>query len=598
MEQYIEKDQVRKMKDSDIVKRLFKYTKPFIGKFVLVIIMMLFTVLLDVVTPLLIGDVIERLGGDSIDIKDIITRIGIYVILIIATYCGSYFQAVTLQKIGQNILYDVRQEVFVHIEHLSISQINKTPIGKLVTRVTNDTNTLNEMFTNSIVNLIKNFATLLFVLIAMFIKNWKLTLIILCVVPFIIGFTIMFKKMTRKAYRQVRTDISNMNAFLSENISGMKITQMFNQEQKQYEDFKARNTRLRNSSLKQTITFGIFRPTMYLLYVVAVIIVVYFGSVEVMTNPAVLFSLVYVFYQYVSKLFNPIQQLADQFNTIQSAFASSERIFEILDTKSNIVDKEGALEIDEFKGKIEFRNVWFAYEKEDWILKDVSFVINPKETVAFVGATGAGKTTILSLIVRNYDIQKGQILIDDIDIKDIKLSSLRKNVGQMLQDVFLFSGTIKSNIQMREETITDKDIYDACEYVNANHFIEKLDHKYDEEVRERGNNFSSGQRQLLSFARTIVHKPQIMILDEATANIDTETEVLIQESLEKMRNIGTMLIVAHRLSTIQHSDKIVVLKHGEIQEIGNHQELLKKKGQYYELYQIQYQKKAITGKEF
>ena len=598
MEQYVEKDQVRKMKDSDIVKRLFKYTKPFIGKFILVIAMMLFTVLLDVVTPLLIGDVIERLGGDSIDIKDIITRIGIYVILIIATYCGSYFQAVTLQKIGQNILYDVRQEVFVHIEHLSIAQINKTPIGKLVTRVTNDTNTLNEMFTNSIVNLIKNFATLLFVLIAMFIKNWKLTLIILCVVPFIIGFTIMFKKMTRKAYRQVRTDISNMNAFLSENISGMKITQMFNQEQKQYEDFKARNTRLRNSSLKQTITFGIFRPTMYLLYVVAVIIVVYFGSVEVMTNPAVLFSLVYVFYQYVSKLFNPIQQLADQFNTIQSAFASSERIFEILDTKSNIVDKEGALEIDEFKGKIEFRNVWFAYEKEDWILKDVSFVINPKETVAFVGATGAGKTTILSLIVRNYDIQKGQILIDDIDIRDIKLSSLRKNVGQMLQDVFLFSGTIKSNIQMREETITDKDIYDACEYVNANHFIEKLDHKYDEEVRERGNNFSSGQRQLLSFARTIVHKPQIMILDEATANIDTETEVLIQESLEKMRNIGTMLIVAHRLSTIQHSDKIVVLKHGEIQEIGNHQELLKKKGQYYELYQIQYQKKAITGKEF
>lgn len=598
MEQYIEKDQVRKMKDSDIVKRLFKYTKPFIGKFILVITMMLFTVLLDVITPLLIGDVIERLGTDNIDIADIITRIGVYVILIIATYCGSYFQAVTLQKIGQNILYDVRQEVFVHIEHLSIAQINKTPIGKLVTRVTNDTNTLNEMFTNSIVNLIKNFATLLFVLIAMFIKNWKLTLIILCVVPFIIGFTIMFKKMTRKAYRQVRTDISNMNAFLSENISGMKITQMFNQEQKQYEDFKARNTRLRNSSLNQTITFGIFRPTMYLLYVVAVIIVVYFGSVEVMTNPAVLFSLVYVFYQYVSKLFNPIQQLADQFNTIQSAFASSERIFEILDTKSNIVDKEGALEIEEFKGKIEFRNVWFAYEKEDWILKDVSFVINPKETVAFVGATGAGKTTILSLIVRNYDIQKGQILIDDIDIKDIKLSSLRKNIGQMLQDVFLFSGTIKSNIQMREESITDEDIYNACEYVNANHFIEKLDHKYDEEVRERGNNFSSGQRQLLSFARTIVHKPQIMILDEATANIDTETEVLIQESLEKMRNIGTMLIVAHRLSTIQHADKIVVLKHGEIQEIGNHQELLKKKGQYYELYQIQYQKKAITGKEF
>ena len=598
MEQYIEKDKVRTMKDGVIIKRLLKYTKPFVWKFVFVLILMLFSVLIEVCTPLVIGEVIELLGSDNIDINFIIFMVILYIVLVLLTYAGSYLQAVTLQKIGQNILYDIRTEVFTHIENLSIAQINKTPIGKFVTRVTNDTNTLNEMFTNSIVNLIRNFATLAFVLVAMFLKNWKLSLYILAVVPFIVAFTVLFKKVTRKAYRQVRTDISNMNAFLSENISGMKITQMFNQENKQYNEFKNRNNRLRNSSLKQTITFGIFRPTMYLLYVVAVIIVIYFGSYEVMTNPAVVFSLVYVFYQFVSKLFNPIQQLADQFNTIQSAFASSERIFEILDTQSDIIDKEDALEIEEFKGKIEFRNVWFAYVDEDWILKDVSFVINPKETVAFVGATGAGKTTILSLIVRNYDIQKGQILIDDIDIKDIKLSSLRKNIGQMLQDVFLFSGTIKSNIQMREESITDEEIYNACEYVNANHFIEKLDKKYDEEVRERGNNFSSGQRQLLSFARTIVHKPQIMILDEATANIDTETEVLIQESLEKMRNIGTMLIVAHRLSTIQHADKIVVLKHGEIQEIGNHQELLKKKGQYYELYQIQYQKKAITGREF
>jgi len=597
MDEYIEKDKVRKMKDSVIIKRLLKYTKPFIWKFIFVLVLMLFTVIIDVLTPLLTGEVMELLGADSIDIVFIITLIIGYVLLVLLSYAGNYFQAVTLQKIGQNILYDIRTEVFTHIENLAIAQINKTPVGKLVTRVTNDTNTLSEMFTNSIVNLIRNFATLIFVLIAMFIKNWKITLYILAVVPFIIVFTIIFKKMTRKAYRQVRTDISNMNAFLSENLSGMKITQMFNQEKKQYGEFDGRNKRLRNSSLKQTITFGIFRPTMYLLYVVAIIIVVYFGSVEVMENPMVTFSLVYVFYQFTSKLFNPIQQLADQFNTIQSAFASSERIFEILDTESEIQDKEGALEIEEFKGKIEFRNVWFAYEDEEWILKNVSFVINPKETVAFVGATGAGKTTILSLIVRNYDIQKGQILIDDIDIKDIKLSSLRKNIGQMLQDVFLFSGTIKSNIQMREETITDEDIYNACEYVNANHFIEKLDNKYEEEVRERGNNFSSGQRQLLSFARTIVHKPQIMILDEATANIDTETEVLIQESLEKMRNIGTMLIVAHRLSTIQHSDKIVVLKHGEIQEIGNHQELLKKKGQYYELYRIQYQKKALEQRE-
>ena len=332
MDEYIEKDKVRKMKDSVIIKRLLKYTKPFVWKFVLVLVLMLFVVIMDVLTPLLLGEVLERLGDDVINIGNIIIMIIGYIILLLLAYGGGYFQAIMLQKIGQSILYDIRSEVFTHIEHLSIAQINKTPVGKLVTRVTNDTNTLSEMFTNSIVNLIRNFATLLFVLIAMFMKDWKLTLYVLAVVPFIIVFTIIFKTMTRKAYREVRTDISNMNAFLSENLSGMKITQMFNQEKKQYNEFRNRNERLRKSSLKQTITFGIFRPTMYLLYVIAIIIVVYFGSLEVMNNPMVLFSLVYVFYQYVSKLFNPIQQLADQFNTIQSAFASRERIFEIFDT--------------------------------------------------------------------------------------------------------------------------------------------------------------------------------------------------------------------------------------------------------------------------
>ncbi len=591
MSEYVEKDQVRKMKDSVITKRLLAYARPFLGKFILVLFLMLFTVIVDVVGPLITGEVINMLGSDNIVYEHVLFLILAYVAFILISNGVAYVQAITLQKVGQSIIYDIRKDVFVHIENLAIAQINKTPIGKLVTRVTNDTNTLSEMFTNSLVNLVRNFATIIFVVIAMFISNVKITLIILSVTPFVVLFTIFFQKISRKAYRAYRTNLSNMNAFLSENLSGMKITQMFNQEEKQYKDFKDRNTRLEKSNLKSIITFGVFRPTMYLLYVLAVILVVYFGSLETLSNPFFLAGLVYTFYQFVSKLFNPIQQLADQFNTIQSAFASSERIFEILDTESEILDSEDALEINEFKGKIEFKNVWFAYEENEWILKDVSFVVEPKETVAFVGATGAGKTTILSLIVRNYDIQKGQILIDGIDIKKIKLSSLRKNIGQMLQDVFLFSGTIKSNIQMRDESITDEEIYNACEYVNANHFIEKLDNKYDEEVRERGNNFSSGQRQLLSFARTIVHKPQIMILDEATANIDTETEVLIQESLEKMRNIGTMLIVAHRLSTIQHADKIVVLRHGEIQEIGNHQELLKKKGQYYDLYRIQYENK-------
>ena len=319
-----------------------------------------------------------------------------------------------------------------------------------------------------------------------------------------------------------------------------------------------------------------------------VTLVLFIGGKEFLTTGLVGYVTIYTFYLYIEQFFQPIQQLADQFNTLQSAMAASERIFDIIDTDPLIKDKEDAIELEDIKGRIEFKNVWFAYVGEEWILKDVSFTIEEKQTVAFVGATGSGKTTILSLIVRNYDIQKGQILIDGIDIKKYKISSLRKNVGQMLQDVFLFSGTIESNIKMKDENITLEDIKEASRYVNADKFIEELPDQYNEIVRERGNNFSSGQRQLLSFARTIVHKPNIMILDEATANIDSETEILIQDSLEKMMNIGTMLIVAHRLSTVQHADKIIVLKKGEIIEEGNHQELLKLKGQYYKLYQLQY----------
>ena len=382
----------------------------------------------------------------------------------------------------------------------------------------------------------------------------------------------------------------------------MKIIQVFNQEEKKFKEFTEKNTDLHKSNLKEVWTFAIFRPVIYVLYMVAILLVVYSASkdaLSVINDPNALqeaigaaAALVVGFRQYIDRLFDPIQVLADQFNIMQSAFASSERIFEILDTKPDVVDTPDAIELDHIKGDIEFKNVWFAYKENEWVLRDISFKIKAGQTVAFVGATGSGKTTILSLIVRNYDIQKGQILIDGIDIKNIKISSLRKNIGQMLQDVFLFSGTIFSNIQMYDENVTLEDVQKASEYVNLAPFIEKLPNKYDEEVRERGNNFSNGQRQLLSFARTITYKPSIMILDEATANIDTETEVLIQDSLEKMRNIGTMLVVAHRLSTIQHSDNIIVIRKGVKIEEGNHQELLKKQGHYYKLYKLQYENKS------
>ena len=481
----------------------------------------------------------------------------------------------------------LRHDVFSHIESLSIAQINETPVGKFVTRVTSDMNMINELYTNVIVNLIRYILTLIFVVVMMIIISPVLTLYLSIIAPILIVVSFIFNKISRKQYRKVRGSVSNVNAFLSENISGMKITQIFNQENKKMREFKERNDELRRNSVKEVLIFGVFRPFIYVLYVACQIIVLYNGFNLIKVNKISVSSYV-TFYRYITNFFNPIQQLAEQFNQMQSAFASAERVFEILDTKIRVVDSDDAIEIEDFKGKIEFDHVWFAYNDDNWILQDVSFTVNPKDTVAFVGATGAGKTTILALIVRNYDIQKGEIRIDDIPIKKIKISSLRKHIGQMLQDVFLFSGTIRNNISLRDESFTDEQIMEAANYVNANKLIEKLDGGLDYMVYERGANFSSGERQLLSFARTIVHKPNIMILDEATANIDTETEILIQDSLEKMMNVGTMLIVAHRLSTIQHADKIIVLQKGKIMESGTHQELLKKHGLYYNLYELQY----------
>lgn len=584
----------RTMTNRELFKKLFHYLKPELGKFLVAILMLMISVGCSLVIPLLNGETIKVMGKPIVEYDAIVKIALMFVGISVIAFGAEYTQAMMLQHAGQSIIYTVRMDVFRHLEYTSIEQINQIPIGKLVTRVTNDTNALNELFTDVLINLLKSLVTLVGVIIFMFINNVKLASYMVTLMPFILVMTFAFNFWTRKAYRKVRKNLSEINASLSENLSGMKITQVFNAEEKQYKEFKERNERLRKSNLKQILLFAIFRPTIYVCYLGTVIIVFWFGGKEALiANDLEAIAALVVFEMYINSFFNPIQQLSEQLNILQSSLASSERIFEILDTESNIQDYEDAIELDELKGEIEFKNVWFAYEGENWILKDVSFHIKPREVVAFVGATGSGKTTILSLIVRNYDIQKGQILIDGIDVKKIKLASLRKHFGQMLQDVFLFSGDIMDNIKMQEESITDEEVYSACKYVGADHFIEKLDDKYHEKVRERGNNFSSGQRQLLSFARTIVHKPSVIILDEATANIDTETEVLIQESLEKIMHIGTTLMVAHRLSTIQHSDKIIVLSKGVIIEEGTHQELLKQKGQYYKLYTLQYEKKQF-----
>ena len=589
----------RHMKDGEITRRLLKYARPYIKNFVFVLVIMIFSIAYDIISPRLVGEITGMMDEDF-QLSRLFAYVGIYASILVLSLICSYVQAIVLQRTGQKIVSELRRDLFVHIESLSHSQLHQIPVGKLVTRVTNDTNAISMMFTNLIVNLIKNFFVVIGVLVAMISLNYMLTLMVLCFVPFIVLFTVIFRKFSRRAYRKVKDGTTDINTFLSENLSGMKIIQIFNREDKKREEFDAKNKALGRAKYGQIFVFGIFRPVVYMLYISSVMCLLYLcarGYIKetVFLGQTIDETVLVAFYMYISKFFNPIQNLAEQFNWLQSAFASAEKIFTIFDMKPEVVDEEDAIELETVRGEIEFKNVWFAYEGEEWVLRDVSFKVEAGQTVAFVGSTGSGKTTILSLICRNYDIQKGEILLDGINIRHIKISSLRRHFGQMLQDVFLFSGTVKSNIVLNKDDVTDEQVMEACRYVNADKIIEKLPKGLDEEVRERGNNFSVGQRQLISFARTIVHKPEIMILDEATANIDTETEVLIQDSLEKMMNIGTLLMVAHRLSTIQHADNIIYLSHGRIIEQGSHAELLTLKGRYYGLYMLQFDKNKLKA---
>ena len=581
----------RHMKDSELIRRLLKYARPHWGSFLVVLLLTVVSIVYDIVSPLVIGNLTEAIENESFTLPYLYTSVGVYASILVVSMICTYIQAIVLQRTGQRILSAIREDLFKHIESLSHEQLNHIPVGKLVTRVTNDTGAISMMFTQIIVNLVKNVFVVMGVLVAMLCLNYALTLMVLCFVPFVVLFTVVFRKFSRRAYRRVKDGTTDINTFLSENLSGMKIIQIFNREGHKKNEFDRKNAALGRSKRDQIFVFGIFRPVVYMLYVSSVMCLFYLSGKGVIQDKEFLGQMitggtVVTFYMYINKFFNPIQALAEQFNWLQSAMASAEKIFTVFDMVPEIQDSPDAIEPAEIRGEIEFRDVWFSYIPGEWVLKGVSFKVEAGQTVAFVGATGSGKTTILSLICRHYDIQQGQILIDGRDIKEIKISALRRHFGQMLQDVFLFSGTVRSNILLGLEGVPDEEVMEACRYVNADRFIGKLAEGLDEPVRDRGNNLSAGQRQLLSFARVIVHKPSVMILDEATANIDTETEVLIQDSLEKMMNIGTMLMVAHRLSTIRHADNIIVLSHGKIVEQGNHDQLIANGGRYYELHKL------------
>ncbi len=581
-------------KKSPTIPRMFSYMRPYLGILVLCLVLVLAITGLELWKPILIGNAIDDyITGDFVSgqlveerLRGVLIAALKYVILLILLFVCSRIQYLLIQKTGQRIIYEMRQEVFQHVERLTMRFFDLTPVGTIVTRVTNDVEAVNELYSNILVKLFKNIVKILGLIVIMLLINVKMALLSFVMIPAIVGLTFLFTAVARKTYRYVKTKITALNTFLSENISGMKVIQIFNREQRKYEEFNERSQDLFKADYREMLVFAIFRPSIYLTSIAALIIVLVGGSQSVL-HGAISIGTLYIFIQYINSFFEPIQELAEQFSTLQSAVASAEKIFTLLDVEPQIQEKEEPVVLPEVKGRIEFDHVWFAYDGEHYVLRDVSFTIEPGQRAAFVGATGAGKSSILNLIGRYYDVQKGEIRIDGVNIKDMTRDQIRSAIGQVQQDVFIFTGDINSNIRLRDEEITDEEIRQAAEYVNASRFIERLPRKYEEPVSERGATFSAGQRQLLSFARTLAHNPAILILDEATANIDTETEQWIQDALEKLMAGRTTIMVAHRLSTIQHADQIFVMHKGRIREQGTHQELLEQNGIYKMLYQLQ-----------
>ena len=539
----------------------------------------------DLYRPMLVGDAIDTFGANG-DYDVIIATAIKYAVVLALSFAFHIAQTWILQKTGQNIILQMRKDLYRHIQSLGSRYFDITPVGKLVTRVTNDVEALNEMYSGILVQLFRNIVKIVGLAGVMLVLDVRLAAISFVLMPLVIGLTVLCQKIARNIYRLYRTRLTDINTFLSEHLSGMKIIQIFGRQERKFEEFHDKNTKLYKAFYREMLMYAVFRPLIYILSILSLMIVLWFGSKNVF-DEIISVGTLYIFSNYIRSFFDPIQELAEQFSTLQSSIASAEKIFTVMDEDEFIPEVENPKQPDKITGKIEFDHVWFAYDGENYVLKDVSFVINPGEKVAFVGATGAGKSSILNLIGRYYDIQKGHIYIDGIDIRQFSKKQLRSAIGQMQQDVFIFEGDVAYNIRLNDNDITDEQVKEAAEYVNASHFIEKLPQGYHEPVTERGATFSAGERQLLSFARTLAHNPSILVMDEATANIDTETEILIQEALEKLMDGRTTIMVAHRLSTIQHADCIMVMHKGRICERGTHRELLEQDGIYRKLYELQ-----------
>lgn len=565
--------------------RLIAYMKPYAHWVIFALLLVLGLTAFDLYRPMLVGDAIDTFGANG-DYDVIIATAIKYAVVLALSFAFNIAQTWILQKTGQNIILQIRKDLYRHIQSLGSRYFDITPVGKLVTRVTNDVEALNEMYSGILVQLFRNIVKIVGLAGVMLVLDVRLAAISFVLMPLVIGLTVLCQKIARNIYRLYRTRLTDINTFLSEHLSGMKIIQIFGRQERKFEEFHDKNTKLYKAFYREMLMYAVFRPLIYILSILSLMIVLWFGSKNVF-DEIISVGTLYIFSNYIRSFFDPIQELAEQFSTLQSSIASAEKIFTVMDEDEFIPEIENPKQPDKITGKIEFDHVWFAYDGENYVLKDVSFVINPGEKVAFVGATGAGKSSILNLIGRYYDIQKGHIYIDGIDIRQLSKKQLRSAIGQMQQDVFIFEGDVAYNIRLNDDNITDAQVKAAAEYVNASHFIEKLPQGYHEPVTERGATFSAGERQLLSFARTLAHNPSILVMDEATANIDTETEILIQEALEKLMDGRTTIMVAHRLSTIQHADCIMVMHKGRICERGTHRELLEQDGIYRKLYELQ-----------
>lgn len=575
----------KEMNKKSSTMRLIAYMKPYAHWVIFALLLVLGLTAFDLYRPMLVGDAIDTFGANG-DYDVIIATAIKYAVVLALSFAFNTAQTWILQKTGQNIILQMRKDLYRHIQSLGSRYFDITPVGKLVTRVTNDVEALNEMYSGILVQLFRNIVKIVGLAGVMLVLDVRLAAISFVLMPLVIGLTVLCQKIARNIYRLYRTRLTDINTFLSEHLSGMKIIQIFGRQERKFEEFHDKNTKLYKAFYREMLMYAVFRPLIYILSILSLMIVLWFGSRNVF-DEIISVGTLYIFSNYIRSFFDPIQELAEQFSTLQSSIASAEKIFTVMDEDEFIPEVENPKQPDKITGKIEFDHVWFAYDGENYVLKDVSFVINPGEKVAFVGATGAGKSSILNLIGRYYDIQKGHIYIDGIDIRQFSKKQLRSAIGQMQQDVFIFEGDVAYNIRLNDNDITDEQVKEAAEYVNASHFIEKLPQGYHEPVTERGATFSAGERQLLSFARTLAHNPSILVMDEATANIDTETEILIQEALEKLMDGRTTIMVAHRLSTIQHADCIMVMHKGRICERGTHRELLEQDGIYRKLYELQ-----------